>query len=176
MTWYEFAAPVVTVALVVRFEAILIGPYWAWLELLSDLGEDAGSGRVRRGALLRRVGIPGVAGFVLVAVFPLVYSPLDGLAVGTGAASLLLWPILFAGAPGGVSSSRLLILYLSFVLTFACAAWFGGSIAAYAHSRGSVLDFLRENLYGIVLGGVLTAYATGLFARISTAASRDRRQ
>lgn len=40
MTWYQYIPPVTIVAVLVRVEALFIGPYWAWVELLSYYPDD----------------------------------------------------------------------------------------------------------------------------------------
>ena len=174
MTWYEFALPTVVIALLIRLEAILIGPHWAWIELIPSADEDDSTAQQRWGALLRRVAIPGVVSFVLIAGWPQAYGFTDAIIVTSGAAGLLLWPILWAGAPQGVGKIHLTALYASLLVSFCASAALGFYIARFAQREGGVWAFFEENLIGIVVGTVLAGFFTGTLERLSRSASRGR--
>jgi hypothetical protein len=172
VTWYQFIAPVVLVALAVRLEAKLIGPYWSWLELIPLLGvEDSATAKRRRGALLRRIALPGLATFVLGVAWPPEYNSLDALIIATSAAGLLLWPIIFTGLPRGVPGFQLALIYLAFAVAFGGAGWIGRYIAEFIRAGDGMSKFLQDNFVSLIVGGVLTAFAAGVFDRISSAAS-----
>lgn len=174
MLWYEFAVPALVVALLVRLDAIAIGPYWSWIEMLSELGDDRGSGRQRRAAFARRIALPGIVGFVLIAFWPGNYTPFDTAWVGAAGAGLLLWPLLFHGPPWGVSTSRLSVLYSSLAIAFSACGWFGGAMAGFAHAEGGLWAFVQDNVFSIAFGGVLTLFSGGALTRVSAQASQGR--
>lgn len=171
MNWYQFVLPAITIALLVRLEAIFVGPYWSWLEMLDDINSSTND-RVRRNAFLRRVAIPGVVGFVVVAVFPTTYSRVDAATFSLGAAGLLLWPLAFYGLPGQVRGWRLFTIYASFVCAVCASGWLGAYFALFARTNGSIAEFLQENLISMVMGGVLVLFFTGVATRVSAVASR----
>jgi hypothetical protein len=174
MLWFQFAIPAVVAALLVRVEAMTLGPYWAWVEMLSDMGDDETTKKRRRAALARRVAVPGVTAFALIAVWPNSFTPADTAWVGGAAAGLLLWPLLFHGLPWGVSTPRLVLLYTALVGAFVASGWFGGEIAGFAHAEGGVWEFFKENAISMVAGGVVTLFASAVVSRSSTDASEHR--
>ena len=175
MTWYAFLAPVVLISLIVRVDAKLIGPYWSWLEMLRDLGYDDNQGR-RRVSLLRRVAIPGVAGFTALGVWPATYDLVDAMIIGFASAALLLWPLLFSYPPWGVSANRLLVIYGLLLVSFAASCSLGGYIAQFARADDGIGHFLQENIFGILIGAVVTTFGTSALVRASSAASQRRSQ
>lgn len=174
MTWYQFIAPAVLIALFVRLEAKLVGPYWSWLELIPLMGDEGSpTSKKRRGALLRRLAIPGLTTFALSIVWQGEYSFVDAVIVAVSGAGLLLWPFIFAPLPWGVSTRRLVALYSALVLGFGATGWIGRYIAEFALTDDGIGKFLQENLISIIVGGVVTAFSVGVFDSISSRASQS---
>jgi len=166
--------PTVALALLIRLEAVFIGPYWAWVELIPFNGEDGvRTAGPRQKALIRRVALPGGVAFGLVAIWPSVYGLLDAVAVGMAAAGLLLWPLIFHGLPYVLRGKWAILFYGSLLGAFASAAALGAYMAGFARADDGVLSFLQENAFGFIIGGLVTVYFTSLATRSSTAASRD---
>lgn len=170
MTWYEFLGPSVAVALLVRADATLIGPYWSWLELLSYFGEDTRSRRARLQSITRRVAVPGVVTLILFAVWPEQYSSWDSVLIGLGGASLLLWPMVIYGLPPGMRlvDGTTLMLYGSFLLAFGASSWTGSSISSWAAEEyGDVGEFIRAEAISILFGVVLSTFFGALWNKAS---------
>jgi hypothetical protein len=173
VTWYEFILPAVFIALVVRMEAKLIGPYWSWLELIPLVGDEGSpTARKRRGALLRRLAIPGLTTFILGTSWSDEYSFLDAVIVALSGAGLLLWPFIFAPLPYGVSTRRLAAIYSALLVGFGATGWIGRYIAEFALTDDGIGKFLQENLISLIVGGVITAFAVGIFDSASSRASK----
>ncbi len=178
MIWYQLVVPAVVIALMARLEAIWVGPYWAWIEMFpagEDPQEDASIREERRSSFFRRVAIPGVVSFVLAAAWPRTYSLTELALVGTAAACLLLWPLVFQGLPYGVSGRRLALLYIALVGAFAASAWFGGHVASFAYAAGGLRHFLEEQGVGMIVSAIVTLFFTTTLTRASSAAARSRR-
>jgi hypothetical protein len=166
MSWYEFLVPTLVIALAVRLEATIIGPYWAWVELIPEVvAEDRSAARTRRNALT----------FASMSLWPRAYDLVDGAILGIAAAGLLLWPLVFHGLPWGISGLRLLLLYSSLALAFGSSGWFGGYVARFARTEGGVAHFLADNAIGLVIGAVGTLFFSAVFDRASTSGSKARR-
>ncbi len=175
MTWYQFLVPAVVIALAARLDAIMIGPYWSWVEMFPDFADESGAeARVRRSSFERRLAIPGVICFLLVLFWPKQYGVDDAVIVGTAGAGLLLWPIIFHGLPPRVSGGRLAILYGSLVGAFCASSWFGGYMAEFARSSGGFVRLFKESLFGILLPAILMLFFTAISDRVSSAVSRRR--
>lgn len=174
MTWYQFVAPAVLIALSVRMEAKLIGPYWSWLELMPMMGDEGSStAKKRRGALLRRLAIPGLTTFVLGIAWSDQYSFVDATIVAVSGAGLLLWPLIFAPLPWGVPLRRLIALYSALVVGFGATGWIGRYIAEFALTDDGIGKFLQDNLISLIVGGVVTAFSVGIFHSASSRASKS---
>lgn len=168
--WYQLLAPAVAIALLVRLEAVLLGPYWAWVELL-PWWEDPTNKRTRRLALIRRVAIPGAAAFILVTLWTRTYSPIDAALVAATAGGLLLWPALVHGLPREVRASdrELVAIYAALFLSFSASAWLGANISRWIGDEyGSFGSFLRQESLSLVFGTVFVAFGTGIIDRLST--------
>lgn len=143
--------------------------------MLSDLGyDDSRTSRMRRFAFVRRVAIPGITGFALFAAWPGSYDPWDSVIVGVAAACLLLWPLVFNGLPWGVARSKLVAVYSMLLVAFAGSCWLGAYIARFARADDGIGHFLQENIFSILIGAVVTTFATGSLVRASGAASNER--
>ena len=173
MLWYQYIIPATAIALAVRAEAIFIGPYWAWLELIPELGSDS---RTRRLDLVRRIAIPGIACFALNQLWPATYSALDASLIGMTSGLLLLWPLIFRGLPWQLRTGDLTVflLYGSLVVLFASAAWLGATVSGWINDDyGSLWAFTREELPSVLFGVLITAFAAGVFDRASSRATDD---
>lgn len=175
MTWYLVLAPAVVIALGARFEAMLLGPYWSWVELLPELRrEDDATARLRRSALLRRIAIPGMAALALGLLWPGTYGPASAALVGAVGAGLILWPLVFHGRPTGLNMAAAVVLYGSFLLAYSASGWLGGYIAALIMARGGLRIFLEDNLGWLLLSVVGTVFYSAIIERVSAATSRGR--
>lgn len=175
MTWYEFLIPSVTMALLVRWFAVLVTPYWAWIELFPPNGADESPGvrRQRRRAMVLRLGTPAAVAFVCSGLWPQRFDAASMALVGLGAAGLLLWPMMFTGLPLGVLKSdwALLPLYGGLMASLAVSAWTGAHLGAWAHAReGGLPAFVLENAISLLIGTFVTVLLGGLS---ETAASRE---
>ena len=174
LVWYEALLPAVGIAMLVRAEALLIGPYWAWIELLPSLDEDANSRKLRRWSIVRRTAVPGVIAFGMVNLWRRVYTESDVVVVAVIAAGLLLWPIVVHGLPLGVMARdwELLIIYGALIASFASSAWIGARTAGWVHREyGDFGSFLRQEALGFGLGLLVAAFAGGIIDSISRKAS-----
>lgn len=173
MTWYEFITPAVLLALVVRAEAKLIGPYWSWLELIPfNATEGPGTAKQRRASLLRRLAIPGITTFVLGMTWSDQYSFVDAVIVAVSGAGLLLWPLFFGHLPWRVRGGRLAAIYLALAVGFGSTGWLGRYIAEFFRTEQSIGSFLKENLITSIVFTVLGLFAAGIFDSVSSRASR----
>lgn len=144
--WYDVLIPAVAAALIIRADARLVGPYWAFSELLPGVGSIyADFGRER--SLYR----PAVVRRLLYALLPGIYvgirydglSPLDAAIPGAVALLLILWPVVFHGLPVASGVGWLLAMYAALVVLF-------GSLSALAYEAvefmerdaGSFTDYL----------------------------------
>jgi len=175
MTWYQFIAPAILIALVVRTEAKLIGPYWSWLELIPLVDdEDSAAAKKRRGAILRRLTIPGLATFILGISWSDEYSFVNAVIVAVAGAGLLLWPFMFSPLPWGVSTARLAAIYSTLVVGFGATGWIGRYIADFALKDEGFWKFLQENAISLIVGGVVGIFSAGILDAASSRASKAR--
>ncbi len=178
MLWYEALIPCTACALLVRIDAIFLGPYWSWLQLIPDLAEQSESEayRKRRKALFRRVAIPGITGFVLTTLFPATYSPLDAAVVGLLAAALLLWPLVFSHPWQEVQHPRrrVVALYALLIVVFVSSAFLGGLIGDSIRDGGGILNFVRDEGVAVLVTAVVVLFASDGFSRGSEALRESR--
>jgi len=178
MLWYHALVPAVTCALVVRLDAIFLGPYWSWLQLIPEPGshEEAGLSRQRRRALARRVLIPLITSFLLVAVWPETYSRIDAATVSVLAAALLLWPLIFARPWQEVRRPRSLVagLYALLVVTFATSGYIGAVLGMSIIRLGGIVSYVQDEALSLVISSVAVLFATDAFGRASEVLRRKR--
>lgn len=178
MLWYEALIPSVAGALLVRLDAVFLGPYWSWLQLIPDLAEQSESEayQKRRRALARRVAIPGAMGFVLVTTLPSVYSAVDAALIGLLTAALLLWPLVFSHPWQEVRRPRVrvAVLYSLFLLVFVSAAFLGGLVGEAARDTGSVPGYLRDQAFSFLVATVVILFGTDAFGRRSESLRKSR--
>lgn len=172
MTWWQFLAPAIGIALIARFEAMLIGPYWSWLEMTAWHGEYGIADRRRRQSFYRRVAIPGVVCFVIVALWPTAYDLKNAAIVAAGGAGLILWPVVFQGLPTQLRAWAACLLYLSMVAAFASAGLLGAYVAVFARDGGGVWHFIQDNVFGVMIGALGTLFFTGAMGRVSRTESK----
>lgn len=179
MTWWQFIAPVVAIALLVRLEAVVLAPdYWAWLELFPQRREeDPYVRRQRLYSMIRRVAIPGIVTFVFVSGGLDQYSQLDLAIVGVGGAALLLWPIVSGGLPDhlGLADWELATYYAALVGAFAASAATGGLLSRWAVAQhGSIAAFLQAEFVSIAIGVLISVFFGGVADRASARLSMKR--
>jgi hypothetical protein len=181
--WYVLLAPPVVGALAIRFDAVFIGPYWTFMEVLPGMGSvDADQWYERptlRFAIARRY-LYGIGVGVIAAIW---YSDLgiDGAAVvGLVLAGLLLWPIVFHGLPFGILRRdwQLIPLYLSVIASFVAASVVGDLTVSYvrAQSAGDALGWFRDHLLETVFWGGLGFAANAVFGGSMRSLREKKRQ
>jgi hypothetical protein len=174
-SWVAVLLPAVAVALVVRLDARMVGPYFALSELVPGYsGLDAHFFYVARKlnlALVRRFAYPAITAAILGAFgYPLV----DALAaVGVGAC-LLLWPVVFHGLPRGVSRRdwEVPAIYGLMLVGFLGAGASGYYAVDWMRflGDGSARDFLvqsgGEALFWFLVGVLATAFMRPVSERL----------
>lgn len=174
MNWQQALLPAVVVALAVRAEALLLGPYWAWIELLPALGDDDGTRSERRRAMARRVAIPGIASFAACSIWPATYSEGDAMTIAGLAAGLLLWPAVVHGLPFNVMArnSEVAILWGSLVAAFVSSALLGASAARWIiEDYRNVAGFLRQQALELIFASVVVLFAAGTWSKVASRVS-----
>jgi hypothetical protein len=156
-SWALVLLPAMATALVVRWDAKLIGPYFALSALISAMpGLDArywyDEGPFRR-AIQRRCLYPVILGSLLAWLTDLAMT--DVAVTGLLAGVLLLWPIIFQGLPWNVptKSWHLPVLYASFLVAFASLA-VGGAllyVLLVRVSDGDVADWLTSEALSLAI-------------------------
>jgi hypothetical protein len=147
MEWYEVLLPAVAVNLAIRLDSLVIGPYWAFSEVIAGMGgTDVDfwySKQTVRFSIFRRFFYVAAMGAALDLYYGGV-SGRDAALIGAISAGLLLWPIVFHGLPLGVAKNdwQLIPLYVSVIGGFISSALFG----QYA------VDFIREQSGGDLVG------------------------
>lgn len=159
--WFAVVVPAFVVALAVRLDAKLVGPYFSMASLVAGMvGFDDryfNSAKTLKYALTRRFFYPFLLGITLA---------LCGLSLGETTASgllaavLLLWPAVFQPLPQFVSLRdwQVLAVWMTFALAFGALAALGWYVVeiVYAASAGDVLDYV----FGLVRDGMLTLIFT----------------
>lgn len=176
MNWWQFLIPTVAAASIVRIEAILLGPYWSWIELVPHLPSGREDERTRRKALLRRVALPGVVGLLLAIVWPGVYGVFEGAIIGGSAAGLVLWPMAIYGRPHGLRGWTSWLLYGSFVGAFVASGALGVGLAGVIEDEGGPFEYFKTEGAGLLLVFVLGLFFTGGLERASSVISRHAEQ
>lgn len=170
MTWYAVLVPAVIVNVLIRLDGFLLGPYWAFSELVPGLGStDAdfwlASKRIRR-AVIRRFTYPGVALFFFT-LYDLELVWPEAALIGTVTACLLLWPMVFYGLPLGVARTDwlLLPLFVGVIGGFAASAVTGHYIASaiIEEAGGDWIGWLRDQIVGAAIGLIATVLFAAFF-------------
>lgn len=164
VAWPLVVVPAAIIALAVRLDAKLLGPYFALSELIPGFGSDLMvSDRMTRAALIRRLFYPLLVGAATSFVG---VSGLSLASVGFMGAVLLLWPIIFQGLPYGVSrySKLLPVLYVSFLISYAGLSLLGGYIVDVMRQaeNGDLGKYVVENFRDWAITGlVVTVFTSG---------------
>lgn len=178
MSWYQALIPAVAIAIVVRLDALFLGPYWSWLQLIPDLGEGKEPEIVtkRRRALARRVAIPGVFGLALQSSWPGTYTPPRTAGVAMLAAGLLLWPLVFAHKWNEVRKPPWMVfaLYSLLPVLFSTSGYAGGAIGSWIHEGGGLVAFAREEGAVLLVTAVILLFTTDGTTRLADALRRRR--
>lgn len=175
--WPWVVVPAIVVALTVRVDARMVGPYFA---ISSVIGGTEGitarmwyeEGPLRQ-ALIRRFVYPGVAGFLLGWTG---LSTTDIVSVGLLAAGLLFWPTVFHGLPWFVPRRtwHLPALYVSFAFAFSALAGVGLTLQRLLAelSDGNIRDWFLDQFLATVIFWVIALIAAAFF-RKAFARTRD---
>lgn len=159
--WFAVVIPALVVALVVRLDSRLIGPYFSIASVVAGMvGFDDryfNAPSTLRFALIRRFFYPFILGIVLALVG---LGTGDTVAAGSIAAGLLLWPAVFHPLPKFVSLRdwQVLTVWMTFFLAYgglAASGWFAAEIV-YSAAGGDVAAYIL----GLVRDSVLTAIGT----------------
>lgn len=165
--WPLVIIPAAVIAIAVRLDAKLLGPYFALSELVPGFGSDLMvSDKTTRHAMIRRLVYPFLVG-AGISVFGV--SGLSLAAVGLLGAALLLWPIIFHGLPYGISKrSRLLwVLYFSLLVSYGGLSLLGGFVIELMREAGDgdIGKYVSENFRDWVITAlvvtIFTAWGTG---------------
>jgi hypothetical protein len=176
MSWFEMIIPAVIVALLVRLDALLVGPYWAFLDLLSELSERAS---IRRHTIVRRFLIPVVVGGVFEAIRSS-RSSLDAGIIGVVGAGFLIWPMIFTGLPRFVSATdwQVPVLYAAVVGAFFLGGFLGSEAAGFFRelvTSGQFLAYLRERWAEFLVGLILSVLLLTIQDRTSARLEQRRK-
>lgn len=160
--WPIVVIPAFVLALIIRIDAKLLGPYFAFSELISGFGfEFLIFQRSTRAAMIRRLLYPLLVGFVC-SILGVAGASLVG--VGALAAILLIWPVVFHGLPVGVSQRSLAVplLYISLLVSYGGLTLLGGYIAEIMRQagEGDILVYVRESFRDWALTGLVVLFFT----------------
>lgn len=170
--WHVVVLPAFIVALVIRFDALLIGPYFSIASVVSGMVglDDApfNSSKVLKYAIIRRFFYPLLLGIVL-ALFGV--GLIGATAAGLLAAALLLWPAVFQPLPDFVSLRdwQLVAFWIVFFVAFGMLAMLGWYLVTvvYVTASGDVLDYLfgliRDTVLVAIGSWFMLAFAKGTF-------------
>ena len=171
--WPWVVVPALLVALAVRVDARVVGPYFALSSIIA--GTEGITARMwyeqspLRQALVRRFVYPAVAGFLLGWTD---LATMDIISVGFLAAGLLLWPTVFHGLPWFVPrhSWHLPALYATFTLAFSALA--GAGLTFYRLlielSGGNVRDWFLDQFLATAIFWAVALIAAALFRAVFT--------
>lgn len=180
MLWYQALIPAAITAVVVRLDALFLGPYWSWLQLIPHPGEGTEREIVtkRKRALARRVSIPGVVAFVLQSLWPTTYTPARAALVGLLAAALLLWPLVFIRRWDEVRHPRLMVyaLYALLLVIFGASSYIGGTFGLWITEGEGLIALVREEGTVFLLTAVVLLFATDTSRRVAETLRRRRDQ
>lgn len=166
---YTFV-PALIVAVLIRVDAKLVGPYFSTGSLIPGFGGEAASSLTKseslRFALIRRIAYPVLMGLVL---YFLRNSPLEALLAGLMGGFLLAWPAWIAPQPPmgmTLRDVRYHAFYVLFILTAGALSLIGHLFGAILVdlSDGDLLGFLAENVF-LVIATFLVASVLGAFTR-----------
>ncbi len=181
MEWYWVVGPAAGAAIAIRLDALWIGPYWSFTEVVAGIGGvDARywyPDRRLRWGMVRRAFYAALMGGTVTLARPAT-SPKDVVILGAVLVGLLLWPILFHGLPLAIFRSdwQLVPTYGGIVAFFLGSTLFGYWATQYAREQGDgsawsyVADHALEGMFWIaltVVGGAFVGRAReGLLKRL----------
>jgi hypothetical protein len=182
MPWWEAVIPAILTALVIRIDALWLGPYFALSELVAGMQGLEGfalADRDLRWAFIRRFAYPGLASMALSLVDrTLTYG--DAVVVGGLTAGLLIWPVAFHGLPRGVAPKDwwLAGIYGGLVAAFCAFAGFAHFAANFARTEGGgdVLKFLYEEGSRALIFLAVGATGSAFFGRGFTRVREQKRE
>jgi hypothetical protein len=170
--WYAILVPAAVTALVIRADAVLVGPYWTFLDLFPEIeAPDSWYERpALRFAIVRRYGYVTLAGAGMTLLRE-DWSLADAGLLGSVIAGLLLWPLAFHGLPYGIFRSdwQLVPWYVGVATSFVAASVLGRLGIAYveAQADGDPLDWLADHgleaVFWTAVGVLATAFSRGSF-------------
>lgn len=165
--WPFVIVPAALIALAVRLDAKMLGPYFALSELIPGFGNDLMvSDKTTRAALIRRLIYPFLIGAGISAFG---VSGLSLAAAGFLGAALLLWPIIFHGLPYGISSrSKVLwVLYVSLLISYSGLSLLGGYAIEVMREAGDgdigkyISDNFRDWIITAAIVMIFTSWGRG---------------
>ncbi len=173
--WLTFLLPAMATAIVVRWDAVKIGPYFALSDLISAMPPTQArmfyEDTVLRRALYRRFVYPFLLGVVLGGTTDMAMT--DVTAVGVVTALLLVWPVVFQGLPWYVPTRtwHLPALYVSFLIAYGALTLSGALVSSLflRVTRGEIVDWVTNEL---LANGIV--WLVGLFAVSVFGAARRR--
>lgn len=175
--WPIVVLPAFVLALIIRIDAKLLGPYFSFSELVTGFGfKFLIFHRSTRAALIRRLLYPLLVGFVCSI---LGVSGASLAAVGVLAVVLLIWPVVVYGLPVGVSGRSLAVplLYVSLLVSYGALTLFGGYVAEVMRQagKGDILAYVQAEFRDWALTGLVvlffTTFGRGAQARLDRRAS-----
>ncbi|EMY36009.1 hypothetical protein D477_001334 [Arthrobacter crystallopoietes BAB-32] len=176
--WPIVIVPAAVIALAVRVDAKLLGPYFALSELIPGFGNDLMvSDKMTRAAMIRRLAYPFLIG-AGISVFGV--SGLSLAAVGFLGAALLLWPIIFHGLPYGISKRSKMVwgLYLSLLISYGGLSLLGGYVIELMREagEGNIGKYVSENFRDWIITAVVVTIFTAWGRGARNALNRQSRK
>ncbi|THJ64769.1 hypothetical protein E8P82_14185 [Arthrobacter echini] len=177
--WPAVVIPSFVLALIIRIDAKLLGPYFSFSELVSGFGFNfLIFQRSTRAALIRRLLYPILIGFIC-SILGVYGASLA--AVGALAAVLLIWPVVFHGLPVGVSRRALAVplLYVSLFVSYGGLTLLGGYIAEVMRraGEGDIWVYVQESFVNWALTALVilffTTFGRGAQARLDRRRGHD---
>lgn len=169
--------PAFLLALSIRLDSRLIGPYFAMSSIITGMEGMADRWWYEkpkmRSAFLRRLLYPAFFGFGLAFIDP--ERGATAWAVGTLAAILLIWPTIFHGLPSFVSRRdwEIRIFYAAFVMTYAALAQFGYFfwLLIQTQSKGKPINWMADQTLGAAGTFAAGLILAGIWHRANTSLS-----
>lgn len=171
----------ILVAVVIRADAVMLGPYFATSELIPGFpGFHAGLLTQRaslRWAVARRFLYPFLCG----AALSLLGMSLSTIGITGGFAGfLLIWPAFFKAPPWGVSRRdwRYTVLNVSLIVGFTGLAMLGEIFVSLLgrFSEGDIWKYLADQAFSITFGGLATilgsAFVKGTYSSLQERAEQ----
>lgn len=165
--WPIVVIPAFILALIVRIDAKLLGPYFSFSELIPGFGNELlFSQKSTRAALVRRLLYPLAIGLIISSWDSMDVSRSSLVAIGLLGSILLLWPIVFHGLPRGISARSKLIpvLYLSLMISYGGLALSGGYVADIMRNAGDgdIWAYVRESFRDWFITGLVVLFFTSI--------------